>query len=149
MDTPAAQAAGVLSEHLLAITMSDMTLILRLLFNALGLILVAEFVPGIVVDGLYPAIIAALVLGLLNAVVRPILFILTLPITILTLGIFAFVINGALFLFAASFIDGFTVDGFWYALLGSVLMSLVSTIGSRFINQKSTPAPVQYREVRD
>lgn len=128
-----------------------MTLILRLLFNALGLILIAEFIPGIMVDGLYSAIIAALVLGLLNAVVRPVLLILTLPITILTLGLFALVINGALFLFAASFIEGFSVDGFWYALLGSVLMSIVSTIGSSFINKKATPAParVEYREVRD
>lgn len=126
-----------------------MTLILRLLFNALGLILVAEFVPGIFVEGLYPAIIAALVLGLLNAIVRPVLLILTLPITVLTLGLFALVINGALFLFAASFIDGFAVDNFWYALLGSLLMSIVSTIGSRFINTKAEPAPVEYREVRE
>ncbi len=111
-----------------------MQLILRILFSALGLLLIAEFVPGITVTGLYPAIIAALILGILNAIVRPILFILTLPITIVTLGLFSFVINALLFMFAASFIDGFAVDGFWYALLGSLLMSIVSTIGSKFIS---------------
>ena len=126
-----------------------MTLILRLLFNALGLILLAELVQGISVDGIYPAIIAALVLGILNAIVRPILLILTLPITIVTLGLFAFVINAGLFLFAASFIEGFSVNNFWYALLGSVLMSVISTIGSRFINQAKAEPRVEYREVRE
>jgi len=114
-----------------------MQLILRILFNALGLLLIAEFIPGITVAGIYPAIIAALVLGILNAVVRPILFILTLPITLLTLGLFSLVINAGLFLFAASFIDGFGVENFWYALLGSLLMSIVSTIGSKFIASNS------------
>ncbi|MCB9814249.1 phage holin family protein [Candidatus Nomurabacteria bacterium] len=115
-----------------------MTLILRLIFNALGLLLIANYLPGIHVTGFYPALIAALVLGVLNLIVRPILFILTLPITILTLGLFAFVINGALFLFAASFIDGFDVTSFWYALLGSLLMSIISTIGNKFINGEKT-----------
>lgn len=114
-----------------------MTLIIRLLWNALGLILIAEFIDGITVDGFYPAVVAALVLGLLNSIIKPILFILTLPITILTLGLFAFVINAGLFLFAASFIDGFSVDNFWYALLGSLLMSMISTIGSRSIGDDS------------
>ena len=128
-----------------------MTIILRLLFNALGLILIAEFISGITVTGFYPALIAAIVLGLLNVIIRPILLILTLPITILTLGLFAFVINAGLFLFAASFIDGFAVTNFWYALLGSVLMSIVSIIGNRWINpSKKTPDnAVTYREIRD
>ena len=126
-----------------------MTLLLRLLFNALGLILIAELVSGIDVEGLYPAVIAALVLGILNAIVRPILLILTLPITIVTLGFFAFVINAALFLFAASFIDGFDVSGFWVALFGSILMSVVSTIGSRFIKSDRQQTKVVYREIKD
>lgn len=112
-----------------------MNIILRLLFNALGLLLIANYVSGIKVDDFYSALIAALILGLLNLFVRPILLILTLPITVLTLGIFAFVINGALFLFAASFIEGFEVESFWYALLGSLLMSIVSTVGNKFINK--------------
>lgn len=127
-----------------------MTIILRLLFNALGLVLIAEFVDGITVTGFYPALIAAIVLGILNVIIRPILLILTLPITVLTLGLFAFVINAALFLFAASFIDGFAVANFWYALLGSVLMSIVSIIGNRWINSgKSNDNPVKYREIRE
>ena len=113
-----------------------MTIILRLLWNALGLLLIAQYVPGITIDSVYTAIIAAIILGLFNAVLKPLLIVLTLPITLLTLGLFALVINAALFLFAASFIEGFAVASFWYALLGSLLMSLVSTIGSHFINGK-------------
>lgn len=108
-------------------------IIIRILLGALALLLVAEVVPGISVDGLYPALIAAVVLGLLNGIVRPILVVLTLPVTIVTLGLFIFVINAALFLFAASFIDGFRVDGFWIALLGSVLVSVVTTLGNRLL----------------
>ena len=112
-----------------------MNLILRLLFNALGLIVIAELVKGINVDGLYTAIIASLILGLFNVIIKPILLVLTLPITIITLGLFAFIINAGLFLFAASFIEGFSVDNFWYALLGSILMSVISTLGNKFISQ--------------
>lgn len=126
-----------------------MTLILRLLFNTLGLLLIAEFVSGISVDGFYAALVAAVILGLLNLVIRPILLILTLPITIVTLGLFAFIINATLFWFAASFIEGFHVANFWYALLGSLLMSIVSAIGNRWINQDSTKRRVVYRERRD
>ncbi len=123
-----------------------MTMILRLLFNALGLLLIAELIDGITVDNFYAAIIASIILGILNIVIKPILLILTLPITIVTLGLFSFVINGALFLFAASFIEGFSVNNFWYAILGSLLMSVVSTIGNRWINQESTKQKIEYRE---
>jgi putative membrane protein len=128
-----------------------MLLIYRLLFNTLGLLVIAEFINGIQIEDFYAALIAALVLGVLNTIVRPVLFILTLPITILTLGLFTFVLNAGLFLFAASFIQGFAVESFWYALLGSLLMSLVSTLGSRFI---AGPAPAKpqeptYKEVRE
>ena len=110
-----------------------MLLLTRLLFNTLGLLVIAEFIDDITVTGFYTALIAALVLGLLNIFIKPILFIFTLPITIVTLGLFAFVINAALFFFAASFIDGFQVTNFWYALLGSVLMSIISALGNRWI----------------
>jgi putative membrane protein len=113
-----------------------MTIILRILWNALWLLVIANYVPGIQVDGFYTAVIAAVILGLMNAILKPILIVLTLPITLLTLGLFALVINAALFLFAASFIDGFDVTNFWYALLGSLLMSIVSTIGSKWIDGK-------------
>lgn len=108
-------------------------LLSRLLLSTFALLLTAWLVTGIEVDGLYVAIITAIVLGLLHAVVRPVLFILTLPITIITLGLFHFVINAGLFMFAASFIDGFEVSSFWTALLGSLVVSIINTVGSRFL----------------
>ncbi len=111
-----------------------MNIILRLLFNTLGLLIIAYYIDGIEVQGFYPALISAIILGLLNLIIRPILLILTLPITIITLGLFSFVVNAFLFLFAASFVEGFSVDSFWYALLGSVLMSIISTIGNRWLS---------------
>jgi putative membrane protein len=110
------------------------SLLTRILLGALALLLVANFIPGVAITGLYPAVIAAIILGVLNAIVRPILVILTLPITIVTLGLFVFVINAALFMFAASFIDGFSVSGFIPALLGSIVVSIITAIGNKFIS---------------
>lgn len=110
-----------------------MNIIARIIVTSFALLLVAEFLPGIRIDGLAPAILAAMVLGILNAIVRPILVILTLPITVLTLGLFIFVINALLFLFVASFIDGFYVAGFWTALFGSMLVSIVSAVVNKFV----------------
>lgn len=110
-----------------------MKLITRLLLTSLVLLLVAYYIPGIHVDGFYAAFIAAVVLGLLNLFVKPVLFILTLPITILTLGLFMFIINAALFWFAATFIDGFTVDSFGYALLGSLIVTVASAVVNKYI----------------
>lgn len=110
-----------------------MKFIARFLFGVLGLLVIAELLSGIILESAYTAVIAALILGLLNAVVRPVLFILTLPITIITLGLFSFVINAGLFLFVASFVDGFTVASFWWALLGSLLMTVVNMLGSSWI----------------
>lgn len=111
-----------------------MKLLSRLLVSALALLIVSYFVSAISVDGLVTALIAAIILGLLNAIVRPILIILTLPVTIVTLGLFIFVINASLFWFAASFIEGFSVTTFWWALIGSVLVSIISTIGNKLID---------------
>ncbi len=110
-----------------------MKTITYILLVALSLLIVEKIIPGIEVSSLYTAIIAALVLGLLNVFVRPLLVILTLPITILTLGLFILVINAMLFIFAASFIDGFRVDGFLPALLGSLALSLMSAIGNTLL----------------
>ncbi|MAZ30032.1 hypothetical protein CL655_01985 [bacterium] len=110
-----------------------MHLLSRLFLGAFALLLTAYLVTGITVDGLYVALITAAILGILHAVVRPILFVLTLPITIITLGLFHFVINAALFMFAASFIEGFSVSSFWTALLGSLIVSILNTIGSRLL----------------
>ena len=105
----------------------------RILITAFALLLVAELVPGITVTGIYPALIAAVFLGVLNGLVRPILVVLTLPVTLLTLGLFIFCINAFLFWFVASFVDGFSVSGFWTALLGSICVSIVSGIVNKWI----------------
>lgn len=113
-----------------------MYLIARILLNALALLLAAYLIPGIEVGSLYIAIITAVILGLVNLTIKPILFVLTLPITILTLGIFALVLNGLMFWFVASFIDGFEVDGFIPALLGSIVVSIVSAVGGKLLEQE-------------
>ena len=94
--------------------------------NSLALIAVANFVPGIHVDGFMAAFIAAFVLGLVNTLIRPIFLVLTLPVTLLTLGLFIFVINGLMFWFAGSILRGFTVDSFWHGVFGAVLYSIFS-----------------------
>lgn len=105
-------------------------MLLRLLLiwslNSLALIAVASFVPGIHVDGFLAAFVAALVLGLVNTLIRPIFLVLTLPVTVLTLGLFILVINGLMFWFAGSILRGFIVDGFWPAMLGALLFSIFS-----------------------
>ncbi|MEK6243623.1 MAG: phage holin family protein [Pseudomonadota bacterium] len=103
-----------------------MKLLLVWLINAVALMAVAYLLPGIAVSSFFTALIAALVLGLVNAVIRPILVLLTLPVTLLTLGLFIFVINGLLFWFVGSFIAGFAVAGFWWGVIGAIAYSLVS-----------------------
>lgn len=110
-----------------------LSLIAQLLLSALTLLFVAYLVPGIDIDSIYIALIAAVVLGVLNMLVKPILVILTLPITIVTLGLFIFVINALMFLFAASFIEGFSVDGFIPALVGSLLVSVISLVTKQLV----------------
>lgn len=110
-----------------------MKLLIHIAVTAGALLLVAHYMPGIDVEGVTPALIAALLLGILNALVRPILVLLTLPITVLTLGLFIFCINAVLFLVVAAFVDGFTVSGFWVALFGSLLVSVVSTLINKVI----------------
>jgi len=110
-----------------------MKIIAKIALGALALLVTAHVVSGIFISGLYIAIIAAVILGLLNALVRPVLIILTLPITVLTLGLFIFVINASLFYFSSTFIAGFEVDGFLVALIGSFLVSIITTVGNRFI----------------
>lgn len=101
-------------------------LLLIWLLNALALLAVANFVPGIQVSGFSAALIAAFFLGLVNTLIRPLLLLLTLPVTLLTLGLFIFVINGMLFWFVGSVLRDFVVDSFWYGVLGAVLYSIFS-----------------------
>ncbi|TAN81101.1 MAG: phage holin family protein [Gallionella sp.] len=103
-----------------------MRLVLIWALNALALIAVANFVPGIHVDGFTDALIAAFFLGLVNTLIRPLLILLTLPVTLLTLGLFIFVINGLLFWSVGSVLRGFVVDGFWHGVLGAALYSIFS-----------------------
>lgn len=103
-----------------------MRLILRWLVSALALLAVPYVVSGIEVKSFYIALIAAVILGLVNAVIRPILILLTLPVTVLTLGLFILVINGLLFWFVGSFVAGFHVDGFWAGFFGAILYSLIT-----------------------
>jgi putative membrane protein len=113
-----------------------MNIIARILISAFALLLVAKIIPGIAVASIYVAVIAAFTLGILNVFVRPILIFLTLPITIITLGLFMFVINASLFMFTAYFIEGFAVDSFLTALLGSFIVSLVSAAGTKLLLSK-------------
>jgi putative membrane protein len=101
-------------------------LLVAWLLHTVALIAVAYLLPGVSVASFGAALIAALVLGLVNTVIRPILLLLTLPVTILTLGLFIFVINGLLFWFVGSFISGFVVSGFWWGVIGAIAYSLVS-----------------------
>ncbi|MFA6486321.1 MAG: phage holin family protein [Candidatus Magasanikbacteria bacterium] len=105
-----------------------MNLLLRWLISAGTLMLVAYYVPGIAVVSFYSALIAALVLGLINAVIRPLALLLTLPVNILTLGLFTFVINALMFWFASSIVKGFYVSGFWPAFWGALIVSVVGWV---------------------
>lgn len=101
-------------------------LLLVWLLNAVALIVVANLLPGIEIASLGAALLAAVLLGLINAVLRPLLILLTLPATVLTLGLFLLVINACLFWLGGSLIEGFKVAGFWPGLFGALLYSLVS-----------------------
>ena len=103
-----------------------MKLLLVWLINAVALIAVAYLMPGVGVANFTTALVAALILGLINAVVRPVLVLLTLPVTLITLGLFIFVLNGLLFWFVGSFIQGFVVQGFWSGVFGAIVFSLIS-----------------------
>ena len=105
-----------------------MKIVVRWLLLAAALLLVAQVYPGVQVAGFGAAMIAALVLGLLNTLVRPLLVLLTLPVTLLTLGLFLFVINALMFWAAASLIGGVRVDGFWAALIGSLIYSVCGVV---------------------
>jgi putative membrane protein len=110
-----------------------MKFLIKLLLSGLAVITTAYLLPGVHVDSFFMAIIVALVLALFNALVRPILVVLTIPITIFTLGLFIFVINALIILMVSSLINGFYVDGFWWALLFSIVLSLITSIIDRAV----------------
>ena len=120
-------------------------ILVRWLLLAVAIFMAAYMIDGIHVSGFFSAVMAAAVLGVLNAFFRPILLILTLPLNILTLGLFTFVINAILLMMASGVIAGFSVDGFGTALLGSLFISIVSWLLTSFINEQGT---IQYIDLR-
>ena|SRR5210317_542217 len=112
-----------------------MKTIIKLLLNAFAVVILAKILNGVDVDSYTTAIIVAVVLSLLNLIVRPILVILTLPITVLTLGLFLLVINALVILLADKLIDGFDVSSIWIAILFSVLLSILQSILHSFLKE--------------
>ena len=112
-----------------------MHLLARWILNALALLLVTRIVPGVTVDGFYSALAVALVLGVVNALLRPILIFLTLPINLLSLGLFTFVLNALLFWFVSTLVKGFHVSGFAPAFWGALVLWAVSWITNALLSK--------------
>ena len=104
------------------------TLLIAWICTAISLLIVSFLLPGFTVTGIWPAFIAALVIGLVNGTLGFVLQILSLPITILTLGLFSLIINALMIMLAARLVDGFAVSGFWAAFFGSIALSIVNAI---------------------
>ncbi len=116
-----------------------MNLLIRILLSTIAVLVAAMLLPGVHAPDLKTALLVAVVLGFLNAVLRPILLLLTLPVTVLTLGLFVLVINAAMVLLAARIVPGFSVDGFWWALAFSVVMWIVQGILQQLDGDKPRP----------
>ena len=101
-------------------------LLAKLLITMVALFITAYIIPGMTIEGLFAGFVAALILGIVNVVVKPIFILLTLPLTILTMGLFLLVINGLMLMLAAAIVPGFMVAGFWSAVFGAVLLSIVT-----------------------
>ncbi len=115
-----------------------MKTLLRILLTSLAVLVIAHFLTGITIDSYTSAILVAIVLGFLRVIVKPILVILTLPVTVLTLGLFLFVINALMVLLAGAIVPGFVVSGFWIALLFSLLLSLFQSVLFSFLRDKKS-----------
>jgi putative membrane protein len=105
-----------------------MEILISLIINGLAVFVAAQILPGVKIDNFLTAIITAIILGVVNTFIKPVLFILTLPATILTLGLFTFFINALMILLVDAFVSGFSVENFWWALLFSLVLSMVSSI---------------------
>jgi putative membrane protein len=112
-----------------------MRLLLRWILSAVALMGIAYYLPGIGVANFYTAIVAAFFLGLVNALIRPVILVLTLPVNILTLGLFTLIINAFLFWLVSTVVKGFAVDGFWPAFWGALIMWLVGWTVSAFLKK--------------
>lgn len=112
-----------------------LVLMARWFLNALALYIVANIVSGIQLENFGSALVAVLVISFVNALIKPILFLLTLPITILTLGLFTFVLNAFMLMLAGNLTPGFSVDGFWAAIIGSILLAIVNALLHAFVRR--------------
>lgn len=108
----------------------------RTMIAILGLYLASVIVPGVTIHGAGTFILAGLLMGLVNAIVRPVAFVLTLPLTIITLGLFLFVLNAGMFGLVAALLDNFAVAGFWSAVFGAIIVSITNTVSSWYIGPK-------------
>ncbi|MDE2485487.1 MAG: phage holin family protein [candidate division NC10 bacterium] len=123
-----------------------MGFLIRLFLNALALLIVSTVIPGIEVRGVLPALAAAFFLGVINAFVRPVIMILTLPLTIMTLGLFIPLLNAALLKLVSLIIQGFEVHGFWSAVFGAILLSLISGLLNLLINDRGQVEVIVHRQ---
>ena len=121
-----------------------MRFLINWLLYALAIGISAYVLPGVRLEGFFAALVTAAILGLVNGVLRPVLFIFTLPLTILTLGLFTFVLNALMVLLAAAIVPGFTVDGFWWALLFSLVLSILVY----FVGEATEPPERTIRYIR-
>lgn len=113
-----------------------MRLLLGWAINAAALFLLPYIVPAVQISSFMTALVVALVIGLLNTFIRPVLFVLTLPITVLTLGLFTLILNGLMFWIASYFIQGFAIRGFWWAVLAALVYSIISWAISSLVLDK-------------
>lgn len=121
--------------------------LIRWLILTVSIIITSYLIDGIHVTGFFSAFFAAALLGILNAFFRPILFVLTLPITILTLGLFTFVVNAIMLLMVSGAVSGFQVDGLWSAVWGSLFISIVSWLLTSFISEKGRVEYIDLKRV--
>jgi len=105
-----------------------MNIFIKLLISTVSVLIVAWILPGAHIDGFTSALIVAAVIGILNTFLRPLLIVLTIPITIITFGIFLLVINTIIIIISSNIVDGFFIDGFWWAFFFSILLSIISSI---------------------
>jgi len=109
----------------------------RILINTLAIILTAEILPGIDIEDPFRALLVALLLAVLNATLKPVLIILTIPFTIVTFGFFLLVINALIIMITSMLIEGFVVEGFWWALLFSIVMAVINSVLEKLLSPKT------------
>lgn len=123
--------------------------VIRWLINAVGLLIVSKLMASIEIDGILTAVVAAAVIGIINIFLRPILIILTLPINILTLGLFTLVINGLIFYFVGNIVEGFQVTGYLAAFLGALILSIINVLATFMIGMGKGKAFIHIRGRRE